>query len=71
MLRHPEPLGTDLELRPQILAIIIISVIQLAYYLFGIGLAKLIDNEKNGLCKAIYFIFSLLFLTIPQVVMWG
>jgi hypothetical protein len=27
MLRHPEPLGTDLVLRPQILAIIIVSVI--------------------------------------------
>ena len=27
MLRHPEPLGTDLVLRPQILAVIIVSVI--------------------------------------------
>ena len=44
MLRHPEPLGTDLVLRPQILEIIIVSVIQLAYYLFGLGVAKLIKN---------------------------
>ena len=68
MLRHPEPLGTDLELRPQILAIIIIPVIQLAYYLFGLGIAKNLTNKnlKNG-----YLIFSFLAFTVPQAVLWG
>jgi hypothetical protein len=68
MLRHPEPLGTDLKLRPQILAIIIIPVIQLAYYLFGLGVAKNLTNQN---LKAGYLIFSFLALTIPQAVLWG
>ena len=47
MLRHPEPLGTDLALRPQILAIIIVSAIQLTYYLFGLGVTQLAENVKK------------------------